>query len=543
MHRIILPIDYKGGELMNKVIVSERIAEEGIKLLRTELEVDYREGISREELLDIIDQYDALVVRSVTQVDEELISKGKNLKVVGRAGNGIDNIDVDVCTRYGVIVVNTPDSNTISAAEQTISLLLSSARNTAWANTFLKSGTWDRKPFRGVELYGKTVGIIGLGRIGSMVATRLKAFNMRVISYDPYIADERFERYGAEKMNTLAELVRQADFITVHTPRNEETMHMLNEEMFKLAKPGVRVVNCARGGIIKETALIEGLKSQQIASAGLDVFEKEPAIDNELFSFNNVVCTPHLGADTFEAQKRVGESIAEQVIKALKGEIVPNIVNLPTLLSEELEYLKPYIVLAEKMGSFYFQLEKSPVKRIELSYAGPITQNDTEILTVAFLKGLLEPVMSEKVNLVNAKLMAEDRGIKVYETKEDQTNKRYKNLVRAKIFGQNHELDITGSLSRARNPMLVEMNGYETETTLEGYVIMVENEDRPRIIGPFATALGDAGVNIASMKVARKNKGETALMMVNVDNKVEEEVLKQLKEMDGILNTPCLLHF
>ncbi len=528
---------------MNKVIVSERIADEGIKLLQTELEVDYKDGIKREELLGIIDQYDALIVRSVTKVDEELITRGKRLKVVGRAGNGIDNIDVEACTRHGVIVVNTPDSNTISAAEQTISLLLSSARHTAWANSYLKSGKWDRKPFRGVELYGKTVGIIGLGRIGSMVATRLKAFNMRVIAYDPYIADEIFARFGAEKVDTLVELVKEADFITVHTPRNEETMHMLDEEMFKLAKPGVGVVNCARGGIIKESALIQGLKTKQIASVGLDVFEIEPATENELFSFNNVVCTPHLGADTFEAQKRVGESIAEQVMKALNGEIVPNTVNLPTLISEELEYLKPYIVLAEKMGSFYYQLEKSPINRIELSYAGPITQNDTGILTIAFLKGLLESVMSERVNLVNARLMAEDRGIKVYESKEDQTNKRYKNLINAKIAGHNRQLDITGSLSRARNPMLVEINGYETESDLEGYVVMVENEDRPRVIGPFATALGDAGVNIASMKLARKSKGGTALMMVNVDNKVREETLKHLKEMDGIVSTPNLLHF
>lgn len=528
---------------MNKVIVSERIAEEGIKLLKTELAVDYRDDISRQELLEVIGNYDALIVRSVTKVDEELITAGKNLKVIGRAGNGIDNIDVDACTRHGVIVVNTPDSNTISAAEQTISLLLSSARNTAWANTFLKNGTWDRKPFRGVELYGKTAGIVGLGRIGSMVATRLKAFNMRVIAYDPYIAEERFARFSAEKVDTLAELVKQADFITVHTPRNEETMHMLDEEMFKLAKPGVRVVNCARGGIIKEEALIAGLKSEKISSAALDVFEKEPATDNPLFAFNNVVCTPHLGADTYEAQKRVGENIADQVIKALKGEIVPNTVNLPTMISEELEYLRPYIALAEKMGSFYYQLEKAPISRVELSYAGPITKNDLEILTVAFLKGLLEPVMSEKVNLVNARLMAKDRGIKVYETKEDQTNKRYKNLVGAKIFSHNNELDITGCVSRARDPLLVEINGYETETNLEGYVIMVENQDRPRIIGPFATALGDYGVNIASMKVSRQNRGEKAITMLNVDNKAEEEVLQKLSELDGIISVPRMLHF
>lgn len=264
-------------EKLQKVLITEKIADEGIALLEKELEVHNRDGISREELLEIIDQYDALIVRSVTKVNEELIKRASRLKVVGRAGNGIDNIDVEVCTRYGVIVANTPDSNTISAAEQTISLLLSSIRNTAWANTFLKGGTWDRKPFRGVELYGKTVGIVGLGRIGSMVATRLKAFNMKVIAYDPYISDERFERYGAEKKNTLEELVREADFITVHTPRNEETMHMIDERILELAKDGVRLVNCARGGIIKEEAILKGLESGKVASAGLDVFEIEPA--------------------------------------------------------------------------------------------------------------------------------------------------------------------------------------------------------------------------------------------------------------------------
>ena len=482
-------------------------------------------------------------MRSVTQVDEELVARAKKLKVVGRAGNGIDNIDVDVCTRYGIVVANTPDSNTISAAEQTISLLLSSIRNTAWANNYLKSGIWDRKPFRGVELYGKTVGIVGLGRIGSMVATRLKAFNMRVIAYDPYISDERFERYGAEKIETLEELVKQSDFITVHTPRNEETMYMIDEEVLKYAKDGVRLVNCARGGIIKEEAIRKGLESKKIASVGLDVFEKEPAIENPLFKFDNVVCTPHLGADTFEAQKRVGENIAEQVIKALKGEIVPNVVNLPTMLGEELEYLKPYIKLAEKMGSIYYQLGKSRINRIELTYSGPITKNETEMLTIAFLKGLLEPVMYGQVNFVNARLLAEERGIRIYERKQDQSPKRYKNLVSAKIINQGHELEIEGTLSRSRNPQLVEINGYETESTLEGYMIIVENEDRPRVIGPFATALGDEGVNIAGMKVARKNKGEIAIMLINIDNKVEDEVLKKLGKLDGITGVPKLLKF
>lgn len=527
-----------------KVIVTERIADEGIELLRTVVDVDYRDDITREELLKVIGNYDALIVRSVTKVNEELISAGQpRLRVVGRAGTGVDNIDVEVSTRYGVIVANTPDSNTISAAEQTISLLLSSARFTAEASVFLKGGNWDRKPFRGAELYGKTVGIVGLGRIGSSVAVRLKSFNMRVIAYDPYITDERFERFGVEKMETLEQLMREADFVTVHTPRNEETMHMINEEMFGLAKDGVRVVNCARGGIIKEAALVEGLTSGKVASAGLDVFEKEPANGNPLFSFKNVVVTPHLGADTHEAQKRVGVNIAEQVINALKGEIVPNMVNLPTMLSEELDYLRPYITLAERMGEMYYQLEKAPVSQVELTYSGPLTMNETTVLTVAFLKGLLEPVMEGRVNYVNAKLVAEERGIKVFERKEEQTNKRYKNLISAHILNHGHEFNCSGTVSRAHDPLLVELNGYETETNLEGFVLVVKNEDRPRVIGPFATALGDAGINIASMKSSRQTKGAEALMMVNVDSRVEEGVLDTLAKLDGILDKPRLVSF
>ncbi|MDD4802987.1 MAG: phosphoglycerate dehydrogenase [Syntrophomonas sp.] len=525
-----------------KVIVTESIAEEGLALLREELEVDFRDGISRAELLDIIDQYDALIVRSVTKVNEELVKRATKLKVVGRAGNGIDNIEVDACTRLGIVVANTPDSNTISAAEQTICLLLASARNTAWANDVLKGGTWDRSFFSGSELYGKTVGIIGLGRIGSMVATRLKSFNMKVIAYDPYISEERFERFGAERRSSLEELVRESDIISVHTPRNEETMHMLDEKMLSMAKKGVRIVNCARGGIVKETALLQGLENGNIASVGLDVYEKEPAINNPLFQFKNTVCTPHLGADTFEAQKRVGENIAEQVITALKGGIVPNVVNLPTLLGEELNYLRPYITLAEKMGNIYYQIAKTSVSRVEITYSGPISINETEMLTIGFLKGLLEPVVCEKVNYVNARLMAEERGIKLFETKEDQSPKRYKNLISVKIFNHDQQMELAGTLSRARDPLLVEINGLETETNLEGYVLIVENEDRPRVIGPVATALGDKGVNIAGMKVARRNKGDKAMMLINVDNKVEEEILDRLTKLDGVLGRPKLIH-
>lgn len=522
-----------------KVLVTERVSEKGLDLLRTECDVDYRDGIKREELLEIIGEYDSLIVRSVTQVDEELVSRGTRLKVVGRAGNGIDNIDVEACTRRGIIVANTPDSNTISAAEHTIGLLLSSARNIPQANAFLKGGKWDRKPFRGIELHGKTVGIVGLGRIGSMVATRLKSFNMRVIAYDPYIPDERFVRFGAEKKNTLEDLMKEADIVTVHTPRNEETMGMIGEKEFAVAKDGLRVVNCARGGIIDEKALYQALKSGKVASAALDVFEEEPAYNNPLFEFNNVVVTPHLGADTKEAQDRVGVDIAEQVIKALKGELVPNVVNLPTILRQDLEFLRPFIDLAQAMGMFYYQIEKAPVDRVELTYHGELADMENDILTIAFLKGLLTPVMSERVNYVNARLMAEERGIKVF-TKRGRSEKGYVNLIKARIFNHDYHLDIAGTLTGTNEPVIVEFNGYETDIIPSGYVVIAENEDRPRVIGPFTTVFGDAGINIAMMRVARKVKGEIALMVVNVDGPVDEETRAKLKSIDGITRVKVL---
>lgn len=522
-----------------RLLISERIADQGVELLKKEFDVDYLDGISREEILKTIGQYDGLIVRSVTQVDEELVSYGTRLRAVGRAGNGIDNIDVDACTRKGIIVANTPDSNTISAAEQTIGLLLSSIRKIPQATAFLKAGKWDRKPFRGAELHSKTVGIVGLGRIGSMVAERLNSFGMKVIAYDPYIHDERFERFRAEKRNTLEELVREADFITVHTPRNEETMGMIGEKEFAIAKDGVRVVNCARGGIINEKALYKALKSGKCASAGLDVFEEEPAKNNPLFELDNVVVTPHLGADTNEAQERVGINIAEQIVKALRGELVPNVVNLPTILRQDLEFLKPFIELGEAMGSFYNQLEKNAADRIEIIYSGELANMENELLTIAILKGLLKPVLAEKVNYVNARLLAEERGIKVFEKKGKQ-EKGYINLIRVKIYNHEFNLELAGTLTSAGEPTIVEFNGYETDILTAGSVIIAENEDRPRVIGPFTTAIGDEGLNIAMMRVARKVKGHIALMVVNVDGEVSDATLNKLRNMDGISSVKLL---
>ena len=526
-----------------RIIITEKMGDEGVEILRQFCEVDYLHSITREELLNVIGQYDALVVRSVTQVNEEVISRGTKLKVVGRAGTGVDNIDVPVCSRYGVVVVNTPDSNTISTAEQCIALLLATLRKVHAANASVKSGVWDRTPFRGMELYGKTVGIVGLGRIGSTVATRLRAFNMRVLAYDPYITNERFERFGTEKVDSLDKIAELCDIISVHTPRTPETMYMLDETFFAKCKDGVRIVNAARGGIIKESAILAGIESGKIGSAGLDVFEKEPVDpNNPLFKLEKVVCAPHLGADTNEAQKRVGEDIANQVIRVLKGELVPNVVNLPAILVDELEILRPYVALCERLGKIYYQIRKAPVQKVELQYNGPISKNEIEILNFSFLRGLLQPALGESVNIVNAKYMAEERGIKFFVDKNEEKPKNYSNIVSVSITSEEGVLELSGALSRHQQPLLIVINKVETEAELEGFMLMVENEDRPRMIGPVAMILGDANINIATMKVVRKERGTTAVMLLNVDDEVNDEILAKLGSIEGIKN-PKLLKF
>ena len=345
-----------------KILVAERISEEGLAVFEAapEMEFDVELKLDRKELLERIPLYDALVVRSKTKVDGELIEKAGRLKIIGRAGNGIDNIDIEAATKKGVLVANTPESNTMSAAELAIGLMLAQSRNIPQATAHLKSGKWDRNLFKGTELFGKTLGIIGLGRIGSLVAKRMRAFGMKIVAYDPYISDERFEKYHAEKKEKIEELIKVADFITVHTPKTEETIGMIGEKEIALMKKGVRLVNDARGGIIEERALLNALKSGHVASAGIDVFEKEPCIGNPLFELDNIVVTPHLGASTHEAQQNVGETIAGQVIGGLRGEVVPNAVNLPALNRENIEMVKPYLKLAEQMGKLYYQLNRDP---------------------------------------------------------------------------------------------------------------------------------------------------------------------------------------
>ncbi|WP_425058945.1 D-3-phosphoglycerate dehydrogenase [Sporomusa carbonis] len=518
-----------------KILVAETISEKGIEvLINAGASVDVNTKLSREQLLGIIGDYDAIIVRSVTKVNEEFYQKATKLKVVGRAGNGVDNIDMEGATKRGIIVVNTPESNVVSAAEHTIGLLLASCRNIPQAHARLQERVWDRSNLKGVELLNKTVGIVGLGRIGSLVATRLKAFGMNVIAYDPYISDARFKKFGVEKREKLEDLIKESDFITVHTPKTEETMGMIGKDQFKIAKKGVRVVNCARGGIIDEQALVEALKEKIVASAGIDVLVDEPNPTSPLLDLSNVVVTPHLGADTVEAQDNVGVTVAQEVISALKGEMVPNAVNLPTIQSRDLEVLKSYLQLGEILGKIYYQLEKEAVEKVEIMYSGEVAGLETSMITLAILKGLFEPVLKERVNYVNASLTAQSRGVIVTESKEAVAD-NYLTLIKVKIVSPKGNFTISGTVFGKGELRIVELNGYEFDVTPTPYMLMVENIDKPGVVGQIGTLLGVGKVNIATMQLGRNFADNRAMMVLTVDSEVSKETLQFIGSVEGVV--------
>jgi D-3-phosphoglycerate dehydrogenase / 2-oxoglutarate reductase len=531
-----------------KIIVTERIAEEGVNYLRQGgFEVDVKYGISQNDLLGIIHQYDAIIVRSVTKVDSNLIEKGVNLKVAGRAGNGIDNIDVECCTKKGIIVVNTPESNTMAAAELAIGMAYAIFRNIPQANSAGKKLDFRRNKFLGQELDGKTVGIIGLGRIGSIVARKLIGANMRAIAYDPYIADDKFKRNGVEKCQTLDELLGQADLITIHTPKTTETYGMVGEEQLKKCKKGVKVVNAARGGLINEKALYDAIKSGQVAGAGIDVLDPEPGYDkkpedqtykNPLLELDSVIITPHLGASTEEANYNVGTAITKLVGDALSGELVAA-VNMPPLKPGDLKELKPYIDLAEMLGRVYYQAEKETVQKLEVVYSGDLAEKETKVISLSFLKGFLNPIVQEKVNYVNAELIAESMGIQLTESKSTHLDK-YTNLITAKFITKTKELSISGTVFAKEELRIVDFFGYKLDFEPSPYVIAIQNIDMPGTIGRVGTLLGANGINIAAMQWSRNRKGEKAVSFVSVDGEVSESVLTQLSRLEGVLKASML---
>lgn len=530
-----------------KIIVTERIADEGIQYLKDKgFNVDTKFGISHTELMEIIAEYDAIIVRSVTKVNEELIEKGTNLKVAGRAGNGIDNIDVQACTRKGIIVVNTPESNIMAAAELAIGMAYNIFRNITQANAATRKGDFRRSNFIGNELEGKTVGIIGLGRIGSIVATKLKGSNMRAIAYDPYITDEKFKKFGVEKCETLEELLRQADLITLHTPKTAETYGIIGEKELKLCKKGVRIVNAARGGLVNETALVEALREGIVAGAGIDVLDPEPNYDkkpeeqtysNPLLDFENVIITPHLGASTKEANYNVGTAVAQLVGSALLGEMVAA-VNMPHMQAD-VNGLRPYITLAEMLGKIYYQTEKETVQKIEIIYSGDLADKETKVFSLSALKGFLDPIIKEKVNYVNAELMLKNMGIELVESKKSQLDK-YTNLITVAFTTKKGTQSVSGTIFAKEEMRIVDFFGYKLDFEPSPYIVAIQNIDKPGIIGRIGSTLGNAGVNIAAMQWSRNKRGEKAVSFISVDQEVHEETLKELHEIDGVLKVTMI---
>ncbi|MBI4343403.1 MAG: phosphoglycerate dehydrogenase [Candidatus Omnitrophica bacterium] len=522
-----------------KVLVADQLSEDGIKLLKDEpaLSVDIKTGLSTQELAGIIGLYDALLVRSSTKVTAEVIEKAQRLKVIGRAGVGLDNVDAAAATKRGIVVMNVPAGNTISTAEQTFSLILALARRIPQADASLRAGKWERSKFVGTELFGKTLGVVGLGKIGTEVAKRAQAFGMRILACDPFVSKERAAQLEFE-LTDLKTLYGGADFITVHTPLTNETRHMVGAKEIALMKPGVRLINCARGGIIDEQALYDALVSGKVAGAALDVYEEEPPKAHPLFKLEQVVCTPHLGASTQEAQLNVAIEVAKQVADALLGRGIRNAVNMPSVDAQTLKVLQPYIVLGERLGSLASQLA-GQIGEIRVTYVGEMTAHDTSAVTLAVLKGVLQPVVGENVNYVNASLIAAERGIQVIESKASQMDE-FANLLAVDVRGNGSQLSVRGTLSPRREPRIVKIDRYFVEALPEGYMLIIRNQDKPGLIGALGTLLGEAKINIAGMSNGRDEPGGTAVTVVNIDNAVPPKVLEQVKKLKHVLDAKLI---
>ena len=518
-----------------KILVSDNLAEEGIELLREspDIIVDVKLKLELRELIKQISKYDALLVRSATKVTKEIIDAAKNLKVIGRAGVGVDNIDVEAASKKGILVMNTPGGNTISAAEHTMSMILALSRCIPQANISLKSKQWEKKKFLGTEIFQKTLGIIGLGRIGGEVAKRAQSFGMEIIAYDPFISKAHAREMGV-KLVSFPELIKQADYITIHVPSTPETKHIINKETISQMKKGVRIINCARGGIIDEAALAEAVKSGKVGGAALDVFEKEPPFDSPVLGLDNIIVTPHLGASTEEAQINVARDIALQVLDFLKNGIVRNAVNMPELDPEKMKTLGPYINLCEKLGRLQGQISEGGFTHIGIQYSGEILRHDIKPLTIALLKGLLEPILEQEVNFINAPLIAEERGIRVTESKVSKVED-FANLIVVETMTEKGENIVAGTLLGKKESRLVRIGEFDLDVVPEGYMLLCSNLDKPGVIGKIGTILGNRKINIAAMQVGRKIVGGKALTIINVDCDISKDVLKEIEGISEIV--------
>ncbi|HEY2543080.1 MAG TPA: phosphoglycerate dehydrogenase [Gaiellaceae bacterium] len=508
-----------------KVLVRESIADAGVDLLRARFDVDVD---LESPLEDIVDRYDAIVVRSATKLTADLIALATNLKVIGRAGVGVDNVDVEAATRRGIVVANAPESTVVSAAEHTIGLLVALARNIPQAHAALKQGRWERKTYGGIELAGKTLGVLGFGRIGQQVARRALGLGMHVVAYDPYVAAERFRELGAERVETPEDVYDAAEFVTLHLPLTDETRRSIDAGAFARMRDGVRIVNAARGQLVDEDALLDALRSGKVAGAALDVFSSEP-YSGPLLELDNVVATPHLAASTDEAQDRAGVIVAEQVAAALEGGLVTNAVNIPAIGAEDLEVLGPYVPLAAKLGRLALELAQGHADEITITAYGGIADYDTRLLTVAALNGAFQGRADRPVNYVNAPLIARERGIEVREERSHSA-RDYTNLLRVEIERGDERTRVAGTTIGSENrPWLVSALGFDIELELAPLLVLFRYDDVPGVIGRVGTLFGDAGVNIANMTVSRSRRGGKALMVLSVDTRPPAELVERIR--------------
>lgn len=519
-----------------KILITDDLSPEGMARLEAaeDVEFDLVKGLTPATLAERIPPYDGLIVRSSVKVTEEVLVAANNLKVVGRAGVGVDNIDVNAASMRGVIVMNTPGANTIATAEHTMSLLLALCRHVPQAHSKLKGGKWDRKSFLGVQLYHKTMGIVGMGRIGTRVALRCQAFGMEVLVYDPYLSDEVAHELKVKPVE-LAELYARADFISLHAALTAQTEHMINAEAIAQMKLGVRIINAARGALIDEAALVEGLRSGKIAGAALDVFTEEPvSLDSPLLKMDNVVVTPHLAASTVEAQEDVGTQIVEQMLDALRGTDYRNSINMPIVDAALLRQLRPFLALAEKVGSLQTQLAGDAIQRVEIELKGQDISEQIKPMTVAILKGVLEPALHETVNYVNAPHLARIRGIAISQTSGLRTPD-YPNLISCRVFWNGGSRTIAATLFSHDEPRLVQIDDYHFDVRPEGIVLVMGNEDRPGFIGRVGILLGENGINIAAWRYGRDKPYGLALSFIRLDSDVPDHVINILLDYEPVL--------
>lgn len=517
-----------------KVLIADQINEKGIDELKDIAEVIVKTDITKEQLIKEIADFDAVVVRSRTKITRDVIEAASKLKIIARAGVGVDNVDVEAATEKGIMVVNAPESTSITVAEHTMGIILSLARKISIADKSVKEGRWEKSKFMGSELAGKTLGVVGMGRIGSQVAIRCKAFAMEILVNDPYITEEAASKLGATIVDKDT-LFQNADVITIHVPLTPETRHSVAKKEFAMMKKNAFIINCARGGIINEEDLYEALLNGDIGGAGLDVFEKEPPIDSPLLSLDNMVVTPHIGASTREAQRDAAIIVAKEIKKVFSGESPKNVINMPVLDPETSMFIKPYFELMTKLGKFLIQTAQGNIKEIDITYCGELAKfSKLDILTRMILQEILNPVLTEPVNLVNAMAIAENRGITVTEGKRLEV-KGYDSLIRVEMQSESNDINVEGVI--VKKPKIVMINGYKVDVETEGNLLISSYKDIPGVIGAIGTKLGEHNINIATMQVGRQAPGGEAVMVLKVDQIVPENVLEELKKLSHVYDT------